>query len=150
MKTIVPPPVYMLVFASLMFLLHSNMPILVWLTPPMNNVGLLIIGTSVLLDLWSLELFFKARTTPNPMTPEKSSALVTTGLYRYSRNPMYLGLLCILFGWALYLGSISQLLLLPFFVLTLNKMQIEQEEKILSEKFGQSYIDYQRRVRRWI
>jgi protein-S-isoprenylcysteine O-methyltransferase Ste14 len=150
MQTKIPPPLYMLAFSCLMYFLNRYIPILVWLLPPENKIGLVIIFISVMLDLWSLILFFIARTTPNPLTPDKTRSLVTTGLYRISRNPMYLGLLLMLIGWALYLGSVSPLLLLPLFVFTLNKMQIEPEERLLKEKFGEGYIKYQRRVRRWL
>ena len=113
-------------------------------------MGLIIMGVAMLLDLWSLYLFFRAKTTVHPMKPGNTSYLVTVGLYKISRNPMYLGLLVILIGWAVYLGSTSPLLLPPLFVWILNKHQIETEEIILTEKFGQEYRDYQRRVRRWI
>jgi len=107
-------------------------------------------GVSMLLDLWSLYIFFRAKTTVHPMNLDNTSYLVTVGLYRISRNPMYLGLLVFLIGWAVYLGSASPFLLPPIFVWTLNKQQIEPEEIFLTKKFGQEYLDYQRRVRRWL
>lgn len=150
LKTKVPPPVYMLIMAGMMWQLDQFLPLYHWLNSPWNKLGLIIIGMAVLLDIWSLLLFFRAKTTPNPMKPSNTSHLVTSGLYRYSRNPMYLGLLVMLIGWALYLGSLSPLLILPLFVWLLNKQQIEPEETILLDKFGQEYRDYQQRVRRWI
>ena len=84
------------------------------------------------------------------MKPGSTSHLVTSGLYRYSRNPMYLGLLMMLIGWGLYLGSLSPLSMLPLFIRLLTKKQIEPEEIILMDKFGQEYKYYQQRVRRWI
>ncbi|MEQ1526428.1 MAG: isoprenylcysteine carboxylmethyltransferase family protein [Gallionella sp.] len=140
----------MLLTASLMWLLNQTIPLHHWLERPGNTFGLILIGVAVLLDGWSLWLFFRAKTTFNPMNPNNTSHLVTTGLYRISRNPMYLGLLLMLIGWVMYLGSISPILLLPLFVWLLTKMQIEPEEKILIDKFGQEYQDYQQRVRRWI
>ena len=150
LKTKIPPPIYMLIFAGSMYLLDKYIPIYFWLLSPWNRIGFVVVGVSGLFDAWSLMLFFIAKTTLNPMTPSKTSSLVTTGLYRISRNPMYLGLLIILFGWALHLGSVSPLLVLPAFVFVLNKLQIEPEEIILAAKFGQQYMDYQRQVRRWI
>jgi protein-S-isoprenylcysteine O-methyltransferase Ste14 len=140
----------MLMTAGLMWLFNQTIPLYHWLESPWNALGLIFIGVAVLLDVWSLWLFFLAKTTFNPMSPSNTSRLVTAGLYRISRNPMYLGLLLMLIGWALYLGSVSPLLLLPLFVWLLTKMQIEPEEIILIEKFGQEYQDYQQRVHRWI
>ena len=76
--------------------------------------------------------------------------MVTRGVYRWTRNPMYLGMLVVLAGWAVWLGSAAALLGLPLSVLLLNRLQIGPEERILRERFGQDYIDYQARVRRWL
>jgi protein-S-isoprenylcysteine O-methyltransferase Ste14 len=94
--------------------------------------------------------FRQAQTTVNPMTPEASSSVVTTGVYRWSRNPMYLGFLFVLAGWGVYLGSAAALLFLPAFVLYMNRFQIAPEERALQAKFGASYTGYMRRVRRWL
>ena len=150
LKTKVPPPVYMLIMACMMWLLDKFLPLYKWLNSPWNNLGLIIIGIAVLLDICSLLLFFRAKTTPNPMKPSSTSHLVTSGLYRYSRNPMYLGLLVMLIGWGLYQGSLSPLSMLPLFIWLLTKQQIEPEEIILMDKFGLEYKYYQQRVRRWI
>lgn len=150
LKTKIPPPVYMLIMAYIMWLLDKFLPLYNWLNSPWNKLGLIIIGMAVLLDIWSLLLFFHAKTTPNPMKPGSTSHLVTSGLYRYSRNPMYLGLLVMLIGWGLYLGSLSPLSMLPLFIRLLTKQQIEPEEIILMDKFGPEYKDFQQRVRRWI
>ncbi|MGB5599733.1 MAG: isoprenylcysteine carboxylmethyltransferase family protein, partial [Thiothrix litoralis] len=104
----------------------------------------------VLMDFWSLGLFFRAHTTFNPIHPERTQALVTQGPYRYTRNPMYVGMLIILLGWSIWLGSISPFLLLPLFVWVLTKQQIIPEEKILEQTFGDAYLAYKRRVSRWL
>jgi protein-S-isoprenylcysteine O-methyltransferase Ste14 len=83
------------------------------------------------------------------MNLSNANYLVTNGLYKYSWNPMYLGLLVMLIGWDLYLSSLSPLLLLPLFVWILTKQQIIPEEIIMMDKFGQEYEDYQKHVRRW-
>jgi len=149
-KTKVPPPVIMFLIAIMMWFLDKYLPIYIWLGSPWNKLGLLFIGVSLLLDSWSLFLFIKAKTTFNPMQLAKTSHLVTNGVYRISRNPMYLGLLVMLNGWALCLGSVSPLLLIPFFVWLVTKLQIEPEEAILIEKFGSPYREYLLRVRRWL
>ncbi|HPE60468.1 MAG TPA: isoprenylcysteine carboxylmethyltransferase family protein [Thiolinea sp.] len=150
MKTLIPPPVYALTAAALMWGLDRWLPLLHWLAEPWNRVGLVLIGLAAVADLWSLGLFFRARTTPNPMRPHKARELVTTGLYRYSRNPMYLGMLVMLGGWWLYLGSLTPGLVLPLFVCIINQVQILPEEAVLAERFGAAYRNYRQRVRRWL
>ena len=80
----------------------------------------------------------------------QSSSVVASGVYRHSRNPMYLGLLLVLSGWALYLSNAAPALLLPAFVGYMNRFQIEPEERILAAKFGAPFTDYVAAVRRWL
>jgi protein-S-isoprenylcysteine O-methyltransferase Ste14 len=94
--------------------------------------------------------FRKARTTVNPTRPETASAMVVSGIYRHTRNPMYLALLLMLIGWATYLSQVLAFLFLPMFVAYMNRFQILPEERALSAKFGQEYSDYLRSVRRWL
>lgn len=84
------------------------------------------------------------------MTPEASSAIVTTGIYRISKNPMYLGFLLTLAGLGLYLGNAVAALFLPAFVGYLNRFQIRPEERALLARFGAPFSEYMGRVRRWI
>ncbi|HPY41879.1 MAG TPA: isoprenylcysteine carboxylmethyltransferase family protein, partial [Thiolinea sp.] len=142
LQTRIPPPIYALTAALLMWLLNAYFPIFHWISTPWHRVGLLLIALALLADLWSLWLFFRARTTPNPMKPQNSSQLVTAGLYRYTRNPMYVGMLVMLLGWAIYLGSLSPLLVLPLFIWVINTQQVLPEEAFLTEKFGASYQVY--------
>ncbi|EIJ35146.1 methyltransferase family protein [Thiothrix nivea] len=145
----IPPPVYLLAFLGLMWLLHKWLPLLHLIPSPWNMAGPVLVGLALLTDFWSLELFFRAHTTFNPMHPERTKALVTTGPYRRTRNPMYAGMLVILTGWGIYLGSFSPFLLLPLFVRVLNVQQILPEEKILEQTFGDAYREYKARVPRW-
>ena len=101
------------------------------------------------IDLWSVALFFRGGTTVNPMAPARASRLVRKGMYRVTRNPMYLGLLLMLTAWGIWLGSVVSLLLVPVFAWVVTLMQIVPEEKVLTEKFGDTYTDYCRDVRRW-
>lgn len=146
----IPPPLYLAAFAGLMWLLHQYLPLLHWLPAPWHWAGVVPAGVALLNDLWALALFFHARTTFNPIRPDRTQALVTTGPYRYTRNPMYVGMLLLLLGWAMWLGSLSPLLLVPLFVPVLNTMQILPEEQILEQKFGQAYSDYKARTPRWL
>jgi protein-S-isoprenylcysteine O-methyltransferase Ste14 len=94
--------------------------------------------------------FRRARTTHNPSKPETTSSLVTSGIYRLTRNPMYFGLALALLGWAVFLSSPGALLGIVGFVLYMNRFQIAPEERILAGKFGTAYSAYQARVRRWL
>jgi protein-S-isoprenylcysteine O-methyltransferase Ste14 len=108
--------------------------------------GLLGIACSVL----GVVSFRRARTTVNPMTPAATTALVVSGIYRVTRNPMYLGFLFLLLGEIAGLGNVVALLIVPVFVLYLNRFQIGPEENALRSLFGAEFEAYAHRVRRWI
>lgn len=92
----------------------------------------------------------RAKTTLNPIKPETATALVTSGIYRYTRNPMYLGMAACLLAWSAWLGSFAGLIGPPLFMLYMNRFQIGPEERALSRLFGAQFGDYQARVRRWL
>ncbi|MBX3331709.1 MAG: isoprenylcysteine carboxylmethyltransferase family protein [Nitrospira sp.] len=94
--------------------------------------------------------FRRAQTTVDPRYPEKSTALVSHGIYRLSRNPMYVGFLLLLAAWAVHTSNVMGLLILPAFVLYMNRFQIVPEERILRAKFGNAFGEYERSVRRWL
>jgi protein-S-isoprenylcysteine O-methyltransferase Ste14 len=94
--------------------------------------------------------FKRAQTTPDPFRPQNASSLVTTGIYRFSRNPMYLGLLLVLLGWAAFLCSVFPLFGPVGFVAYIARFQIVPEERVLQAKFGAAYSEYLARVRRWV
>ncbi|MEJ2315462.1 MAG: isoprenylcysteine carboxylmethyltransferase family protein [Gammaproteobacteria bacterium] len=150
MRPRVFPPVIALFTAALMWLLDTYMPLLHLLDEPWNMAGLLLIAAALVIDGWSLSLFLMHRTTIHPLKPEMASALVTRGMYRFTRNPMYLGLLLLLTGLAIYMGSLTPLMMLPLFVMVMNSQQILHEERVLEEKFGEEYRAYKERVRRWL
>tara|TARA_R110002096_G_scaffold1376_20_gene7289 strand:- start:3027 stop:3536 length:510 start_codon:yes stop_codon:yes gene_type:complete len=94
--------------------------------------------------------FRRAGTTVDPRVPGQSAQLVASGVYRYSRNPMYVGFLLVLCGWAVLLGNALSLLLVPAFVVYMNHFQIVPEERAMREKFGAAYTQYSDTVRRWL
>jgi protein-S-isoprenylcysteine O-methyltransferase Ste14 len=94
--------------------------------------------------------FRRLRTTVNPFKPENATALVTSGIYRFTRNPMYVGLALLVLGWAAFLCSAWALLGPVVFVLYVSRFQIAPEERVLSAKFGAAYTEYTARVRRWL
>ena len=146
----IPPPIYALSIALLMWLLNKYIPVVQLIQAPWNKAGLGIIIIAGTLDLWSLFLFLKKHTTPNPMKPENTTGLVVRGLYKISRNPMYVGLLIMLFGFAVWLGGLTSFLVLPLFYVLITQMQIKPEERFLLEKFGSEYQTYKDSVRRWL
>ncbi|PKL79423.1 MAG: isoprenylcysteine carboxylmethyltransferase family protein [Candidatus Melainabacteria bacterium HGW-Melainabacteria-1] len=142
-----PPPLYLALGLGLIYLAsrrgQASKPAWRWL-------GLPLIATGLGLDVHALLNFRRHHTTPNPFHPERASHLVNQGAYRYSRNPMYLGMALILSGWSLIRGSLSGLLVVPAFVWTLTQLQIIPEEQELARKFGEPYLAYRKQVRRWL
>lgn len=94
--------------------------------------------------------FRRAQTTLDPTKPERASSLVNSGVYRITRDPMYVGLACVLVAWAVFLSSAWALLGLVPFVLYIGRFQIAPEERALAKLFGSEYTDYQAKVRRWL
>ena len=146
----IPPPVVAVLVAAAMWGIAL-------VTPALQVPGLirLIVAAAFGLAGFSIGIagvigFLRARTTVNPMKPLTASALVTTGTYKYSRNPIYLGDLCILVAWALYLSNVYTLIGPVIFVLYINRFQIAPEERALAALFGAAYADYQSTVRRWL
>ena len=94
--------------------------------------------------------FRRAHTTVDPLHPDKASRLVTGGIYRVSRNPMYLGMACLLTAWTIWLGALWPWLGPVAFVLYITRFQIRPEERMLTTLFGEAYTAYTQRVRRWV
>ncbi len=105
---------------------------------------------SALVALAAFAGFWKARTTINPLKPDRASVLVTHGIYRFTRNPMYLSLLLLLVAYASELGSWVAFAGPAVYVAYITRFQIVPEERILASKFGDEFAEYKRRVRRWI
>lgn len=150
LELLVPPPVIALIIGTAMwgaspFVPSLEVPSIVRVASAMVTA---IVGFGF--DIAGIVSFRRARTTINPMKPETTSSLVSSGVYRITRNPMYLGVLFILLAWAVFLSS-AWLLLGPLaFVLYMNRFQIGPEEKALLARFGSSYAEYMARVHRWI
>lgn len=149
MKLKCPPVLIVLIFAGAMYLLDRWLPfgefeffgrgVLIWI---------LALG-SLLISLAALGQFAKSRTTVNPSKPENASTLVTGGIFRFSRNPMYLGMLMLLLAWGLWLGNAFNTLLAALFVAYMNHYQIKPEEEALEARFGKDYRKYLFETRRW-
>ena len=101
-------------------------------------------------DLLGLIAFRASRTTINPLRPERSTALVTGGVYRVTRNPMYVGMALLLLAWAVYLSSLLAFAGPVVFVLYITRFQIQPEERALQAIFGEDFGRYAARIRRWL
>jgi protein-S-isoprenylcysteine O-methyltransferase Ste14 len=113
-------------------------------------VALALACTGLAIAIAGIVEFRRARTTTNPFHPDAASSLVRHGIYRFTRNPMYLGMLLTLLGWAALLANPIALLLTPLFVLYMNRFQIGPEERALSARFGAAFDAYTASVRRWL
>lgn len=113
-------------------------------------LAVVLVLVAAVFDVCGLLAFRRARTTINPMKPGASSAMVTGGVYRITRNPMYVGLVLLLCGWSVYLGSPWAWLGSLVFVAYVTRFQIVPEERVLTGLFGADYVAYRAKVRRWI
>ena len=146
----IPPPAATLIAGAAMWLVAWTTPRLSSNLPASAAVALVFAAAGLSIVMLAVVSFLRARTTVSPVKPESTSALVTSGLYRYSRNPMYLGLSLLLLGWGVYLANVLAFVFLPLFTLYLNRYQIEPEERALANRFGDTYKAYRARVRRWL
>lgn len=141
------PPTYLLIYLILSLILHFLIPL--WkFTYPIRYVGLIFVVIGIALNLWTDSLFAKAKTTVKPN--EKPNKFITTGPFKYSRNPMYLGIILILMGISITLGSLSSLLGPVLMLFTLQVVFIPHEESQMEKQFGKKYLEYKQQVRRWI
>ena len=146
----VPPPLLMAVVALLMWFAARMLPALDFHVPARIALAAALAVIGVLIACVAFFHFRRAGTTVNPTKPHDSARLVDAGIYRLSRNPMYLGDLLLLAACALWLANAAAFLGLPLFVAYLNRFQIGVEERILQARFGAGYDAYRRAVRRWL
>ena len=111
-------------------------------------IAVAVLGLSVMLS-GALE-FRRAKTTVNPLSPEQASELVISGVFRFTRNPMYLGMGCIIAGFTLWIGNGVGLFWLTLFVLYIQVFQISPEEMAMEKLFGEQFVSYRQKVRRWV
>ncbi|GAB3287076.1 methyltransferase family protein [Pseudidiomarina andamanensis] len=145
----IPPVVVVLVIAGLMAFTAKLIPMEPWHFTDAKALAFALVTAGSFIAVAGVVAFRQAKTTANPMNPNASSALVASGIYRFTRNPMYLGFLLALAGWGVWLASLPALLWLVVYILFINRYQIIPEERILEEKFGDEFIFYRKKVRRW-
>jgi len=146
----VPPILQMVIAAGLMWILAVLLPNMSIAFFASTLVALVLASIGIAVVILGVQAFLSADTTIDPRIPEQSSRLVTKGVYSISRNPMYVGFLLMLIGWGAFLFNIMSFLLLPLFVMYMNRFQITPEERYMRKKFGQEYSQYAAAVRRWV
>jgi protein-S-isoprenylcysteine O-methyltransferase Ste14 len=146
----IPPPVVGLVVAGGMWGVAHLAPTLQLPTFLRAAVALAFAAIGVAVAVSGIMSFRRARTTVNPLKPETSAALVSTGIYSVTRNPMYLGMVLGLLAWTVYLASIWSLVGPVVFALYITRFQIVPEERVLGRLFGDDFAEYRKRVRRWL
>ncbi len=146
----VPPPAVGALVAAAMWGVSSVGPQISM--APWLHYGLVtvLVMAGIAFDVLGLLAFRRSRTTINPLRPDRSSALVTGGVYRVTRNPMYVGMGLLLLAWAVVWAALLPFAGLVIFVLYLTKFQIQPEERILEGIFGAEFLAYKGRVRRWL
>ena len=146
----IPPVIVTLLFAVLMWLVARLTP-----STPFDEsfriiAVLLLSAAATVIGVAGVVAFRKANTTVNPLTPDACTSLVNSGIFGLTRNPMYLALLLILVAWGFFLSNFYSLALCVVYVVYLNRFQIGPEERALEAAFGDEFIAYKERVRRWI
>lgn len=142
------PPILLLIHIGVAWLLGRFILLPIVVSSLFRHIGLGLAGIGFLLGMLSLYAFTKARTTLNPHGSVK--AIVSSGIYRFTRNPIYLGMVFMLIGFPLAFGNVWGIPLALTFIPLMNKLVIEHEEAYLEKKFGEAYTGYKSRVRRWL
>tara|TARA_B100000941_G_C28256738_1_gene424378 strand:+ start:48 stop:497 length:450 start_codon:yes stop_codon:yes gene_type:complete len=149
MKTIkIPPPILVLILTSLVYFSSTKLESIYLPYRQTVSVLILIIGLVVIIS--PVFDFIKSKTTVNPVKFQNVNRLVTTGIYRYSRNPMYLGMILIIISTTVYYLNFLSVFSPLIFYIWINKFQISREEIFLEGKFGNEYLKYKSKTRRWI
>lgn len=144
----IPPPLVALGCAACMAGLAFGLPLAPLVIPAAVISVIVVLGLSIM--LLGVLSFKRAKTTVNPLQPQQASTLVISGIYRFTRNPMYLGMAFLLLAWALWLGELSTLVFVVLFMAYIQYFQIKPEERHLAHLFGEPYDAYLGDVRRWL
>lgn len=150
LETRIPPLALTVAFGAAMYGVARAVPGPTFDVPARVAVAIGVAVAGGVIAFAGVATFRAHRTTMNPTTPGEASVIVTDGVYRYTRNPMYLGLLLVLAGWAVFLGNVVACLFLPAFVLAMHRLQILPEERAMESRFGGDYERYAARTRRWL
>tara|TARA_S200000501_G_scaffold179665_1_gene169162 strand:- start:325 stop:777 length:453 start_codon:yes stop_codon:yes gene_type:complete len=148
LETKIPPPIVALIFGFLINYTKDIFPKLVIKNENIFGTCFILIGLGCFLS--AIGLFKKNQTTVTPLNPDEATKLITNGIYKYSRNPMYLGMSLVLAGISMIINPIGGLVIIPIFITYINQFQIIPEEKAITELFKDEFLKYKEKVRRWI
>lgn len=146
----IPPDAIWVVVAALMWLVSRATPVIVVPAPFRVGAAAVLIVVGTVLIVASRMALDAAGTTWHPTEPQRSTVLLTAGVYRFSRNPTYVGMALVLLSWAVLLASPVAGVVSALFVAYIGRFQIRPEEQTLTRIFGQRYLDYSAEVRRWL
>ncbi len=146
----IPPPIIAIACAILAWALALYTPALAYTPPGRLIIMAILVLAGLALDISGILVFRHAKTTVNPLAPGKSTAIVQNGPYRFTRNPMYVGMAIFLLSYCVYLKSPVAIIAVVVFVAYITRFQIIPEERFLLEKFGEHYARYTKSVRRWL
>jgi protein-S-isoprenylcysteine O-methyltransferase Ste14 len=144
----VPPPFLYVVPLGIGILIHRLYPVALLPREIAVVLGVLLVALGLAFIASAMILFFRARTSPIPIQP--TTTIVATGPYRFTRNPMYLGMALLYLGVTLWVDTLWPLLFLPLVLFMVQRFVIAREERYLETKFGEGYRGYKARVRRWL
>ncbi|MBK8857486.1 MAG: isoprenylcysteine carboxylmethyltransferase family protein [Opitutaceae bacterium] len=146
----IPPVAVGLIFGTVMWGAAHFAPVFNFTLPAGQLIAAGLAAIGLVIAVLGVVSFRRAKTTVNPLQPAAASSLVISGIYRRTRNPMYLGLLLVLLGWGALLGNALAFVFAAAFIPLMNRLQILPEERFLAARFGTAFTAYQSAVRRWI
>ena len=148
LKTKIPPPIIAIAFIVILYISSLWMDRFIFEGQSIFSLFIFILGLGCVLS--ASTQFRRINTTVNPLNPESASHLVVDGIFKFTRNPMYIGLCAAILAFGIYVGTWFVFILLPLFVVSINYLQIVPEEIALQKLFGDEYVSYCNSVRRWI
>ena len=147
-KLKIPPPILVIILITSNYFSSDKLDLIS--IPYRTLFSIVILSIGILVIINPVVKFIKSKTTVNPVEFKNVEKLVTSGIYKYSRNPMYLGMIMIIISSTIYYLNFYSLLTPFIFYFWINRFQIKREEVFLEEKFGQEYLSYKTKTRRWI
>ena len=144
----IPPPILVLILVSSNYFSSKKIDLIHLPNQDLISIITLLIGVLILIN--PILKFIKSKTTIDPIKFKKVNKLITSGIYKYSRNPMYLGFLMIVISTSIFYLNIFSITTPFLFYCWINRFQIKREEIFLAEKFGKEYMSYKTKTRRWI
>jgi len=146
----IPPPLVAIIFAAGMWELSKFTSILMLTATVKYSLIISFVFIGIFFALSGAVSFRLAKTTVNPLKPDTASALVTSGIYQFTRNPMYVGFVAFLFAWASFLGSVWAVALIAVYIAFIQRFQVIPEERALTNIFKSEFVEYKAQVRPWL